>query len=83
MSEPCEQCAHEPSYKAVERQQQPYRGLWGAIITRIGDMSPDLPVYQRDLNRWAAEIWDEQPDAKAAFALNTTRYGREHEGHGA
>lgn len=79
MSEPCEHCCHEPTFKAVERQQAPYRGLFQAMVSRVHDMSPDMPVYKRDLDRWIAEIWDEQPDAKAAFALNTTLLGREGE----
>jgi|GEM_PF-4173448 len=79
MTEPCEHCHHEPSYKAVERQQQPYRGLWQDIVARVADMSPDAPVYKRDLDRWLVETWEAQPDAKKAYAVNTTLYGREGE----
>jgi len=79
VSLPCEQCAHIPTYHHAEALQAPYRGLFQAIVARIHDMSPDMPVYKRDLDRWIAEIWEEQPDAKAAFALNTTLLGREQE----
>ena len=79
MSEPCEHCCHEPTFKAVERQQAPYRPLWQALCARVTDLSPDMPIYQRDLNRWLAELWEEQPDAGEVFAYRTTRYGREGE----
>lgn len=76
---PCEHCAQMPTYKHVEAQEQPYRGLWQAIVAHVAGMSPDMPIYQRDLDRIIVALWDEQPDAKAAFALRTTRYGREGE----
>lgn len=77
MSLPCEQCAHIPTYHHAEALQAPYRPLWQALCARVTDLSPDMPIYQRDLNRWLAELWEEQPDAAAIFALRTTRYGRD------
>ena len=80
MAEPCEHCFHEPTFKAVERQQEPYRGMWQAIVAwsterqQRGD-----PIYPADLTREIHRIADLQPEAAAAFALNTTRYGREDE----
>ena len=83
MSEPCEHCCQEPTFKAVERQQQPYRGLWQGFIARISSVpfnaAPDDRVTREVLECWAVELWNEQPEAKAAFSLNTTLLGREGE----
>ena len=79
MSETCEHCCHEPTFKAAERAQAPYRGLWQALVGYVNEMNPDMPLYRRDLDRLVAEWWEAQPEAKGAFALATTRYGREQE----
>lgn len=76
---PCSHCGHAPHYKEREAQQWPYLPSYQAFIARIADMSPDVPIYQRDLNRWAAEIANETPAAVEARAVNTTTYGREGE----
>lgn len=76
---PCEHCGHAASYHVREALQAPYRGLWQALCARVTDTSYDMPIYKRDLDRWIVEIWNEQPEAKAAFALNTTLLGREGE----
>ena len=73
---PCEHCCGLPTFKAREAQQHPYRGLWQALCARITDLSPDVPMYQRDLDRWLVELWAEQPEAARTFALATTRYDR-------
>ena len=76
---PCEHCGISATYKVREALQSPYLGMTQAFIARIAAMSPDVPIYQRDLNRWAAEIADENPAAVGAVAVNTTIYGREEE----
>lgn len=80
MSEPCEYCCHEPTFKAVERQQQPYRGMWQAIVAWVGDRQRrGDPIYPDDLSREIHRIADLEPDAAPAVTVNTTRYGREDE----
>jgi len=76
---PCEHCGVPATYKVRETLQSPYLGMTQAFIRRIAAMSPDMPICQRDLNRWAAEIADENSAAVGAVAVNTTIYGREDE----
>jgi hypothetical protein len=73
---PCEHCMQLPTFKHVEQQQHPYRGLWQGLVARVTDMPEYLPIYRRELDTWLAELWDAQPDAAATFAVNTTRYDR-------
>lgn len=76
---PCSHCGTVPHYKEREAQQAPYLGMFQALVARIRDTSPDVPIYQRDLNRWLNEIASETPAAVEARAVNTTIYGREDE----
>lgn len=76
---PCEHCGVPATYKVREELQSPYLGCYQAFIARIAALHPDTPIYQDDLNRWAAEIADENPAAVGAVAVNTTIYGREDE----
>ena len=73
----CQHCCHPPTFKHRLEQQQPYLGLWQALIGKVQNVSPDVPIYKRDLDRWMIELWNEKPEAREAFALATTRYGRE------
>jgi len=75
MTLPCEHCHHVPTYKHTEALQQPYRGMWQALVAWEQEINADgLPTPLRAaLHR----IADEQPDAVAAFAVNTTRTGRD------
>jgi hypothetical protein len=82
MTEPvvCEHCAHEPSYQRREAFQQPYRGQWHALVEWAADRQRSgFPIYPDDLIRTIHRLADEQPDARAATAHRTTRYGREGE----
>ena len=71
----CGECGHEFDYKAAEWAREPYRGAWQAICdwerehNPAGDPTP--------LRKALYAIADEQPEGQDAFALRTTRYGRD------
>jgi hypothetical protein len=80
MTTPCPHCCHTIPYKDVERLQEPYRSSWQGIIAWARDaVDRDMPIYPRDLERELHRLIDGGAVAVEAFALATTRYGREDE----
>lgn len=71
----CQHCGLEPTYKAREEQQQPYRGLWQGIVAKVHVLPPGQRISREELDRWCVELWNEQPDAAQVQAIRTTEYG--------
>ena len=74
----CQHCQHPPTFKHREQQQQPYLGMWQALVAWERDAHDrGDPIYPQQLRAEIVRIVDQQPEPADTFALNTTRYGRE------
>lgn len=74
MSVHCPHCAHVMPCGLIEQVQAPHRGMWHAIVAYEQASNP--AGEPTALGAEICRIADEQPEARAAFAQNTTRYDR-------